>query len=104
MHGKLSCQVLIINFPAFIPYIIYLKFQFSSPVANAWILRDGVLKPVSVFDNKHVPAMSSFQPPQDPPVPQPLLYIGRCSTPEDPVIPQFLLCIGLCCIPQDPEP
>lgn len=57
--------------------IIKWKHKFASPVANAWILRHGILKPISVFDNKHVPAMSSFEPPQNAPSPQPLLYVGK---------------------------
>lgn len=53
------------------------KHKFSSPVASAWILRNGILKPISVFDNKHVLAMSASEPPKNAPSPQPLLYVGK---------------------------
>lgn len=51
-------------------------FQFDSPVAKAWILRNGVLKTISVFDNKHIPALPGVDNPQDPAASQPLLYVG----------------------------
>ncbi|XP_052102279.1 eukaryotic translation initiation factor 2-alpha kinase 3-like isoform X1 [Mytilus californianus] len=57
--------------------VISWKHKFTSPVANAWLLRNGILKPISVFDNQHVPAMSSFEPPQNAPSPEPLLYVGK---------------------------
>ena len=52
-------------------------YQFESPVANAWIMRKGKLTPVSVFDNKHIPAISSFQSPEETAQQEPLLYVGK---------------------------
>ncbi|ESO96859.1 hypothetical protein LOTGIDRAFT_159606 [Lottia gigantea] len=55
------------------------QHRFSSPVTNAWLLKKGVMKRLSLFDNKYVPALSSFQPdnsieglPKEP-----LLYVGK---------------------------
>ena len=58
--------------------VLFLVFQFDSPVAKAWILRNGVLKTISVFDNKHIPALPGVDNPQDPAASQPLLYVGTC--------------------------
>ena len=58
--------------------VLLLVFQFDSPVAKAWILRNGVLKTISVFDNKHIPALPGVDNPQDPAASQPLLYVGTC--------------------------
>ena len=46
-------------------------------MANAWIMRKGKLTPVSVFDNKHIPAISSFQSPEETAQQEPLLYVGK---------------------------
>ncbi|XP_050397679.1 eukaryotic translation initiation factor 2-alpha kinase 3 [Patella vulgata] len=56
------------------------QHKFSSPVTNAWILKKGMMKRVSLFDNRHIPALSSFTPEgteelDDVPK-EPLLYVG----------------------------
>ncbi|XP_061171339.1 eukaryotic translation initiation factor 2-alpha kinase 3-like [Saccostrea echinata] len=61
------------------PDVVDWKHKFESPVAKAWILRNGVLKSISVFDNKHIPALSGFEDTgdvKDPTGSQPLLYVG----------------------------
>ncbi|XP_048249248.1 eukaryotic translation initiation factor 2-alpha kinase 3-like [Haliotis rufescens] len=53
------------------------QHKFSSPVANAWLMHQGQLKQMSLFDTRHVPAISSFQPDDiDSPPGDPLLYVG----------------------------
>ncbi|XP_067656934.1 eukaryotic translation initiation factor 2-alpha kinase 3-like [Haliotis asinina] len=53
------------------------QHKFSSPVANAWLMHQGQLKQMSLFDTRHVPAISSFQPHDiDSPAGDPLLYVG----------------------------
>ncbi|XP_022341698.2 eukaryotic translation initiation factor 2-alpha kinase 3-like isoform X2 [Crassostrea virginica] len=59
------------------PDLVDWKHKFDSPVAKAWILRNGVLKTISVFDNKHIPALPGVDNPQDPAASQPLLYVGK---------------------------
>ncbi|KAJ8316798.1 hypothetical protein KUTeg_004702 [Tegillarca granosa] len=52
------------------------QHKFSSPVANAWMLKNGVLKSVSVFDQKHIPALSESETEENQVPRQPLLYVG----------------------------
>ncbi|KAK3095121.1 hypothetical protein FSP39_010550 [Pinctada imbricata] len=52
------------------------KHKFDSPVVKAWILRKQTLKPISVFDNKHIPAISGFQNSEEKVNSEPLLYVG----------------------------
>ena len=63
-------------------YMSMFVFQFTSPVAKAWILHRGKLESISLFDSKVVPSLSSshpFQPFQpfrgnrD----EPVLYLGK---------------------------
>ncbi|XP_048745657.2 eukaryotic translation initiation factor 2-alpha kinase 3-like [Ostrea edulis] len=58
------------------PDVVDWKHKFDSPVAKAWILRNGVLKSISVFDNKHIPALSGFENTKEAAASQPLLYVG----------------------------
>ncbi|XP_019626481.1 PREDICTED: eukaryotic translation initiation factor 2-alpha kinase 3-like [Branchiostoma belcheri] len=53
------------------------KYKFPSPVAAAWTLEEGELLPVGLFDQTHVPALTSEDqtlPPDD--VTQPAMYLG----------------------------
>ncbi|KAL3864427.1 hypothetical protein ACJMK2_006111 [Sinanodonta woodiana] len=50
--------------------------QFSTPVANAWMLHQGELQEVDMFDNRHIPALSDFQPKDNKDFTPPLLYMG----------------------------
>lgn len=59
------------------PDVVDWKHKFESPVAKAWILRNGVLKTISVFDNKHIPALPGVDTIKDPGTSQPLLYVGK---------------------------
>ena len=50
--------------------------QFKSPVSNAWLLYKGELLSVDMFDNRNIPALSSFEQKEQPQHP-PLLYVGK---------------------------
>ncbi|KAK3590063.1 hypothetical protein CHS0354_041095 [Potamilus streckersoni] len=50
--------------------------QFSTPVANAWILHKGELQAVDMFDTLHIPALSDFEPKDKKEFTPPLLYVG----------------------------
>ncbi|PVD30201.1 hypothetical protein C0Q70_09463 [Pomacea canaliculata] len=58
------------------PSHISWQHKFPSPVAKVWMLHQGHLEVMSLFDSKHIPALSSFQHP-DPSSSDPLLYVGK---------------------------
>ncbi|KAL5016923.1 hypothetical protein ScPMuIL_006512 [Solemya velum] len=55
--------------------IIEWQYKFASPVASAWILHKGELRPISIFDRHHMPALSCFEPEENMSQ-EPVLYIG----------------------------
>ncbi|RUS80172.1 hypothetical protein EGW08_012061 [Elysia chlorotica] len=53
--------------------------KFDSPIAKAWLYRNGQLEKLSLFDGRHVPTVNTFSSSEDQEnesMPQPLLYIG----------------------------
>ncbi|GFO07070.1 eukaryotic translation initiation factor 2-alpha kinase 3-like [Plakobranchus ocellatus] len=54
------------------------EHKFESPIAKAWLYKNGQLESLSLFDGRHVPTINE-QAPEDrenESLPQPLLYIG----------------------------
>nr|KAG5697293.1 hypothetical protein BaRGS_004959 [Batillaria attramentaria] len=56
--------------------LISWQHKFSSPVAKVWVLHQGKVETVSLFDNRHIPALSAF-PHADTGMADPLLYVGK---------------------------
>ncbi|BFZ01589.1 hypothetical protein BsWGS_04628 [Bradybaena similaris] len=54
------------------------EHKFDSPIARAWLLRHGKLKPMSLFDGHHIPTLRAYIPEdmENVSMSQPLLYIG----------------------------
>ncbi|XP_052269812.1 eukaryotic translation initiation factor 2-alpha kinase-like isoform X4 [Dreissena polymorpha] len=50
-------------------------YKFKSPISSVWLLYQGELRQLDLFDNKNIPALSSFSA-DDAPIHQPLLYVG----------------------------
>ncbi|XP_053406912.1 eukaryotic translation initiation factor 2-alpha kinase-like isoform X2 [Mercenaria mercenaria] len=51
------------------------QYKFKSPVSNVWLLFKGELRQVDMFGNNNIPALSSFEPGEQP-IHPPLLYVG----------------------------
>lgn len=57
-----------------------LTLQFTTPIAGAWKLSGDELVPVSIFDERNVPALSKRESEQEDESPfphSPLLYVGE---------------------------
>ncbi|XP_012935928.1 eukaryotic translation initiation factor 2-alpha kinase [Aplysia californica] len=54
------------------------EHKFNSPIAKAWLLRNGKIEAMSLFDGRHIPTLGNFQPEdlENESMHQPLLYIG----------------------------
>ncbi|GFS15480.1 eukaryotic translation initiation factor 2-alpha kinase [Elysia marginata] len=54
------------------------EHKFDSPIAKAWLYRNGQLETLSLFDGRHVPTINAYssEDQENESMPQPLLYIG----------------------------
>ncbi|XP_059177392.1 eukaryotic translation initiation factor 2-alpha kinase-like [Physella acuta] len=52
------------------------EHKFDAPIAKAWLLRQGKLEPMSLFDGRHIPTLTTYTPDDNDSLAQPLLYIG----------------------------
>ncbi|CAH1797366.1 unnamed protein product [Owenia fusiformis] len=59
------------------PHDIIWQHTFDSPIANAWALIGNELEDVSLFDDRHIPALTTDEDEQEERHPPPLLYIGN---------------------------
>lgn len=57
---------------------VHWEHKFDSPLAKAWLYRNGQLETLSLFDSRHVPTVNAYssEDQENESMPQPLLYIG----------------------------